>query len=165
MAARWESAHDRWLVAAGVVLWAVAWAIDALMGWDNAWPLLVPAVLAWRRVWSPYDRRRTREATGAALRRHADPGAEIRKATEGHAQESLARSPWPAWGLAGALLALAAGCAVVGGQRDDGWDAAPAPVLLAVAIGVLVVDRMSRQRARRWLGDPPYAARPADRPA
>ena len=46
---------------------------------------------------------------------------------------------------------------MVGWQRGDGWDAAPAPVLLAVAISAVLVDRVPRKRARRWLEDPPYA--------
>ncbi|RBY79087.1 hypothetical protein DQ239_05310 [Blastococcus sp. TF02-09] len=153
----WKSAHVRWLAGAWTVLWAVAWAVDALMGWDNAWPLLVPAVLTWRRLWSPSGTRWTREATGMALRRHADPGAELRDATEAHARESLARPRWPAWGLAVLSVVLGVACAVVGRQRGDGWDAAPAAVLLIVAVGVLVVDRAARRRARRWIDDPPYA--------
>ena len=152
-----ESAHVRWLASAWSVLWAVAWAVEALMGWDNAALLLVPAVLIWRRLWHPSSKRRTRETTVAALRRHEDPGAELREAAGAHARGSLARSPWPARALAAGLLALAVACAVVGRQRGDAWDAAPAPALLVVAIGAVVVDRVSRQRARRWLDDPPFA--------
>ncbi|SDF82432.1 hypothetical protein SAMN05660662_3515 [Blastococcus aurantiacus] len=86
----------------------------------------------------------------------------MRAATQDHARESLTRSPWPAWGLPLVLAARAVGCALVGWQREDGWDAAPAPALLAVAVGAVVVDRISRQRARRWLDDPPYAERAVD---
>ena len=157
-----ESAHVRWLTGAWSVLWAVAWAVEALMGWDNAAPLLIPAVLIWRRLWHPSSRRRTRETTAAALRRHEDPGTELRQATGAHARESLARSPWPAWGLALALLLLGVACAVVGWQRGDGWDAAPAVVLVAVAVGAVVVDRISRRRARRWIDDPPYVVQSVD---
>ncbi len=139
------------------MLWALAWAVEALVGWDNVWPLLVPAFLVWRRLWHPSGKRRIREATGAALRRHEDPGTEFRAATGEHARASLARSAWPARGLAGVLLALAVACALVGWQRGDGWDAAPAPALLVVAVGAVVVDRVSRQSARRWIEDPPYA--------
>lgn len=153
----WESAHVRWLAGAYAPAWAIGWAGEALMGWDNLWPLLVPAVLVWRRLWHPYAKRQIREATAAALRRHEDPGVELREATSAHAQESLARSPWPARGLALALLLLAVACAVVGRQRGDVWDAAPAVVLLAVAVGALAVARVSRTRARRWLDAPPYA--------
>ena len=116
----------------------------------------VLAVLAWRRLWFPSGTRLVRKATGRALRRHEDPGAELREATIKHARESSARSPWQTWGLALVLLVLAVACAVVGWQRGDGWDAAPVPVLLAGAVGTLVVDRVSRQRARRWIDDPPY---------
>lgn len=159
----WESAHVRWLAGAWAVLWAVAWAAEALMGWDNAFPLLVPAVLIWRRLWHPSGKRRTRETTAAALRRHEDPGAELREATGEHARESLARSSWAARGLAAVLLLLAVACALVGWERGDGWDAAPAPALLVVAVGAVVVDRVSRRRARRWIDDPPYAV--VDAPA
>ena len=153
----WKSAHVRWIAGAWALLAAVGWAAEALVGWDNVWPLLVPAVLVWRRLWHPHGKRQTRETTAAALRRHEDPGAELQEATGGHARESLARSPWPARGLALLAVVLAVACAVVGRQRGDGWDAAPAVLLLAVAIGTVVVDRISRQRARRWLDDPPYA--------
>lgn len=159
-----ESAHVRWLVGAWAVLWAVAWAAEALAGWDNVWPLLVPAVLVWRRLWHPSGKRETRETTAAALRRHEDPGAELREATGEHARESLARAPWHAQALAGVLLALAVACALVGWQRGDGWDGAPAGALFAVAVGAVVVQRVSRQRARRWIDDPPYAALPSDAP-
>lgn len=163
-AAVWKSAHVRWLAGAYAPIWAVGWAGEALMGWDQAgWVPAVPAVLIWRRVWFPSATRSTREATGTALRRHEDPGAELREATGEHAREALARSPWPARGLALTLLLLAVTCAVVGRQRGDIWDAAPAVALLAVAAGALVVDRISRKRARRWLDAPPYAAQPVDR--
>ncbi len=154
----WESAHDRWLVGAWAVVAAIGWAGDALIGWEQA--AVVPtvvAVLVWRRLWFPSDTRLARKATGRALRRHEDPGVGLRAATEAHARESATRSPRLPWGLALVLLVLAVACAVVGWQRGDGWDAAPVPVLLAVAVGTLVVDRVSRQRARRWLDDPPYA--------
>jgi hypothetical protein len=95
-------------------------------------------------------------ARSPALRRHEDPGAELREATGEHARELLARPPWPAWTLALALLPLAVGCAAVGWQRGDGWDVAPAPVLVAVAVGAVLVDRASRRRARRWIEDPPH---------
>ena len=157
-----ESAHVRWLAGAWSVLWAVAWAAEALVGWDNVSPLLVPAVLVWRRLWHPYGKRQTRETTAAALRRHEDPGTELLEATGAHARESLMRSPWPVRGLALALLLLAVGCAVVGWQRGDGWDAAPAVVLVAVAVGAVVVDGIARERARRWLDDPPYVVQSVD---
>jgi len=150
----WKSAHVRWLAGAYLPVWAVGWAGEALIGWEQAG--IVPAVV-WRRLWFPLARRQTREATGTALRRHADPGAELREATGAHARDSLARSPWPARGLAVALLLLAIACLVVGWQRDDGWDAAPAVVLLPVAVGAVVMDRVSRRRARHWVDDPPYA--------
>lgn len=157
VAAPWGSAHDRWLVGAWAVVAAIGWSGDALIGWEQAGSVpTVVAVLVWRRLWFPSHKRLARKATGKALRRHEDPGADLRKATEEHARESLARSPWPARGLALVLLGLAIGCAAAGWQREDGWDAAPAPVALAVAVGTLVVDRVSRQRARRWIDDPPY---------
>jgi hypothetical protein len=152
-----QSGHVRWIAGAWTLLAAVGWAAEALMGWDNVWPLLVPAALVWRRLWSPLGRRRTRETTAAALRRYEDPGAELRAPTEAHAREALTRPQWQAWGLIAVLIGLAIACALVGWQRADGWDAAPATALLAVAIGVVAVDRISRERARRWLDDPPYA--------
>lgn len=155
-AAGWENPHVRWLAGAYAPTWAVGWAGEALIGWDQAgWVPAVPAVLIRRRTWSPCATRSTREATATALRRHEDPGAELREATGEHAREPLARPWWPARGLA--LLLLAVACALVGQQREDIWDAAPAVALLAVAVGALVVDRISRQRARRWLDAPPYA--------
>lgn len=158
-----ETAHSRWLVAAWAVVAAVGWSGDALIGWEQAgWVPAVVAVLVWRRLWWPSGKRLTREATGTALRRHEDPGPELRQATEEHAPETLARSPWQAWGLAVVLILLAAGCVAVGWHRGDGWDAAPAPVLLAVAVGAVVVDLVSRQRARRWLDDPPVAVERVD---
>ncbi|MBJ7451089.1 MAG: hypothetical protein JHC71_03270 [Blastococcus sp.] len=157
-AAGWESAHVRWLAGAYAPVWAVGWAGEALIGWEQAgFVPAVVAVLIWRRTWFPSATRRTREATGVALRRYQDPGAELREATGAHARESLARSPWPARGLAFALLLLSVACVVVGQHRGDVWDAAPAVALLAVAVGALVVDRISRNRARRWLDAPPYA--------
>lgn len=154
----WESAHVRWLAGAFAPVWAVGWAGEALIGWDQAgWVPAAVAALVWHRTWSPRATRFTREATGTALRRHEDPGVELRGRTEAHAHESVTRSPRISWGLALVLLALAVACAVVRWQRGDGWDAAPAPFLLAVAIGGVVVDRVSRRRARRWIDDPPYA--------
>ena len=153
-----HSAHVRWIVGAWAVVAVVGWASDALIGWEQGgFVPLVLAVLVWRRLWSPSEKRRVREATGAALRRHDDPGAELRAATAAHARESATRAPRFSWGLALVLLVLAVGCAVVGWQREDGWDAAPAGALLAVAGGTLVVDHVSRRRARRWIDDPPYA--------
>ena len=161
-----ESAHVRWLAGAYALVWAVGWAGEALVGWEQAaWVPAVLAALIWRRVWSPYATRYTREATGTALRRHEDPGSDLRDATGAHARQSLARSPWPARGLALLAVVLAVACAMVGRQRGDVWDAAPAVVLLAVAVGTLVVDRISRKRARRWLEVPPYAAQAVDGPA
>ena len=158
VAAQWESAHDRWLVGAWAVVAAIGWAGDALIGWEQTGSVpTVVAILVWRRLWFPSHKRLARKATGQALRRHEDPGVDLRAATEAHARESATRSPRLAWGLALVLLVLAVACAVVGWQRGDGWDAAPVPVLLAVAVGTLVVDRVSRQRARRWIDDPPYA--------
>ena len=116
------------------------------------------AVLVWRRAWHPREVREVRDRTAAALRRHRDPGEDLRTATVAHARATLRRPSWPANALAVTLLALAVGCAMVGWQRDDGWDAAPALPLLVVAVGAVVVDRRSRQRARRWVSDPPYAA-------
>jgi hypothetical protein len=159
----WRRAHVRWLAGAYAPVWAVGWAGESLIGWEQAgFVPAVVAVLIWRRTWSPYAKRCTREATGTALRRHEDPGAELREATGAHAHESLARSPWPARGLALLAVVLAVACAVVGRHRDDIWDAAPAPVLLAVAVAALVVDRISRDRARRWLDAPPSGVQPAD---
>ena len=158
-AAGWQSAHVRWLAGAYAPVWAIGWAGEALLGWEQVgWVPAVVGVLIWRRVWSPSATRSTREATATALRRRQDPGAELREATGEHARESLARSRWQARGLALALLLLAVTCAVVGRQRGDVWDAAPAVALLALAVGALVVDRLSRKRARRWLDAPPYAA-------
>ena len=65
-----DEAHLRWLVG--------AWAVVATIGWDQAGVVpAVVAVLIWRRNWSPYAKRCTGEATGTALRRHEDPGAEL----------------------------------------------------------------------------------------
>ena len=163
MAAQWESAHDRWLVGAWAVVAAIGWAGHALTGWEQAGSVpTIVAVLVWRRLWFPSDKRLARKATGEALRRHEDPGVELRAATEAHARESATRSPRLSWGLALVLLALAVACAVVGWQRDDGWDAAPAVVLLAVALGAVVVDRVTRRRGRRWIDDPPFVEQSVD---
>jgi hypothetical protein len=151
-----ERAHVRWLAGAYALVWAVGWAGEALVGWEQAGVVqAVLAVLVWCRLWSPSDKRHTREATGTALRRHEDPGTELGEATGAHAHESLARSPWPARGLALLAVVLAVACAVVGRERGDVWDAAPAVVLLAVAVAVFVVDRISPGPG------PPLAGHPA----
>lgn len=137
---------------------SVSWAGEALTGWEQvAWVPTVVAILVWRRLWSPRAERRARKATAVALRRHEDPGADLREATALHACQALARPTWQVRGLALLLVVLAVGCASAGWLRDDGWDAAPAPFALAVALGVVVVDRVTRTRARRWLDDPAYA--------
>ena len=158
------SAHVRWVAAAWAVCAVGGWSAEALVGWDQAGlVLMVLAALAWRRTWHPRAVLLTREATAEALRAHRDPGEDLRAPTTEHARESLARSPWAGRGLALALLGLAVACGLAGVRRDDGWDAAPALPLLVVAAGAVAVDRLSRQRARRWVEDPPYAA-PVDLP-
>jgi hypothetical protein len=145
-----------------LVLVVVCWSLFGLLGWHAVVGVLgglgaVVGIFATERTF------RTRErAAWRAVRNHRDPGSGFRDEADAQARRLLAAPAVDRWGAAVLLVALAIACVVVGVNGSDLLVALPAPILLLLTPGVVLLRRQDEQAADRWLADPPVPANGPD---
>ncbi|TFV86172.1 hypothetical protein [Blastococcus sp. CT_GayMR16] len=145
------------LIAVGEA--AVVWAGFVLVGWVVAYGA-IGGLVGSAVVLVGTDRTsRTRERVArAAVRSHRDPGPDLRAEADTQARTILAVSVVDRWGGAVLLTGVAIACVVVAVVRGDPAVAFPAPLLVVLAAGAVVLRRRTDAAADRWLADPPVPA-------
>lgn len=144
---------------AGLVLLTGGFAFwDGAAGWAAAGVVVVlcgTAAVVGTLIRGRVHRAATRRAQ-AALRLHADPGADVAPRVDRQAR-SLVRTRWAGWLVLFGPLGL-----VTGGQwgRSPAQAAAGTVLVLGVAIGYVLWWDHRVDEARRWMADPPGPPRP-----
>jgi hypothetical protein len=135
---------------------------DGVAGWAFVTAVVLVMIVVLLVSRSPQRRRRTAEAHRVqyAVRRHVDPGPELRERADRQAR-TYARSPW-----LGAVYPLLAATYAVNGRWDHPVRTAVALVVVAgFFLGLSWWWTTQARAARRWLADPPGPTRALPVPA